>query len=56
MIFLPASFVATVFGMNIGEIAPGTLGSISRYIEIAVPLTITTVWLLEETWLASSPY
>ncbi|TFK31449.1 hypothetical protein BDQ12DRAFT_694125 [Crucibulum laeve] len=46
MIFLPASFVAAVFGMNVGEIAPGTLGTIAHYVEIAVPLTIITIWVI----------
>ncbi|KAH9474784.1 hypothetical protein JR316_0013249 [Psilocybe cubensis] len=30
MVFLPASFVATVFGMNIAEIAPGTNGTLAH--------------------------
>ncbi|KAJ7057068.1 cora-like Mg2+ transporter protein-domain-containing protein [Mycena amicta] len=44
MIFLPASFVAGIFGMNIAEINPGTLGSLGHYFETALPLTLVTIW------------
>ncbi|PPQ80936.1 hypothetical protein CVT26_014746 [Gymnopilus dilepis] len=46
MVFLPASFVAGVFGMNVSEINPGTLGTMARYVEIALPLTIATIWIV----------
>ncbi|KAJ7788296.1 hypothetical protein B0H14DRAFT_2949200 [Mycena olivaceomarginata] len=46
MIFLPASLVAAIFGMNIHEIAPGTRGSLSHYFEIALPLTLVTFWVV----------
>ncbi|KAJ7130139.1 hypothetical protein C8R44DRAFT_61600 [Mycena epipterygia] len=46
MTFLPASFVAAVFGMNIKEIVPETHGSISHYFETAVPLTLVTIWIV----------
>ncbi|TFK31450.1 hypothetical protein BDQ12DRAFT_694126 [Crucibulum laeve] len=46
MVFLPASFVAAVFGMNVGEISPGTLGTLPHYVETAVPLTVTTIWII----------
>ncbi|KAF7343483.1 hypothetical protein MVEN_01781200 [Mycena venus] len=46
MVFLPASFVAAIFSMNIREIAPGTHGSLSHYFETAFPLTIVTVWVV----------
>jgi len=46
MIFLPASFVAAVFGMNVKNFSPGTLGTITHYIEIAMPLTIATIWVI----------
>jgi len=46
MIFLPASFVAGIFGMNIHEIVPGTHGSLSHYFETAFPLTFVTVWVV----------
>ncbi|KAH0579219.1 hypothetical protein H2248_003369 [Termitomyces sp. 'cryptogamus'] len=46
MFFLPASLVATIFGMNVGEINPGTYGTIPHYLAIAVPLTIITCWAI----------
>ncbi|KAF7985517.1 hypothetical protein HWV62_3737 [Athelia sp. TMB] len=46
MIFLPASFVAGVFGMNVVEINPGTNGTLSHYAATAIPLTIVTIWLI----------
>ncbi|KAF9037772.1 hypothetical protein BJ165DRAFT_1416932 [Panaeolus papilionaceus] len=46
MFFLPASFVAAVFGMNVDEIAPDTNGTLPHYVETALPLTITTVWII----------
>jgi len=46
MIFLPASFVAAVFGMNVREISPDTLGSLSHYVETALSLTLLTVWVI----------
>ncbi|KAF7292873.1 hypothetical protein MIND_01186300 [Mycena indigotica] len=44
MVFLPASFVAAVFGMNVGEINPGTKGTWGHYFETALPLTLATIW------------
>ncbi|KAF6751709.1 hypothetical protein DFP72DRAFT_906906 [Ephemerocybe angulata] len=46
MIFLPASFVAAVFGMNVAEINPGTLGTIPHYVAVAIPFTIFTIWVI----------
>ncbi|KAJ7135427.1 hypothetical protein C8R43DRAFT_1020979 [Mycena crocata] len=46
MIFLPASFVAAIFGMNIKEISPETHGSLPHYFETALPLTFLTVWVV----------
>ncbi|KAJ6591097.1 hypothetical protein DFH09DRAFT_1138560 [Mycena vulgaris] len=46
MVFLPASFVAAVFGMNIREIVPDTKGSLSHYFETAMPLTFLTIWVV----------
>ncbi|KAL4063406.1 cora-like Mg2+ transporter protein-domain-containing protein [Scleroderma citrinum] len=45
-IFLPASFVAGVFGMNVSEINPGTAESLIHYIEATIALTIFTAWLI----------
>ncbi|KAF9011851.1 hypothetical protein BDQ17DRAFT_1344969 [Cyathus striatus] len=46
MVFLPASFVAGVFGMNVGEIAPGTHGTLGHYVETAISLTVATIWII----------
>ena len=35
-----------VFGMNIGEFNPGSLGSLPVYISISIPLTVVTVWII----------
>ncbi|THU97656.1 hypothetical protein K435DRAFT_662456 [Dendrothele bispora CBS 962.96] len=46
MVFLPASFVAAFFGMNVKEIEPETKGTLSIYFETAIPLTALTVWIV----------
>ncbi|KAF9531382.1 hypothetical protein CPB83DRAFT_848934 [Crepidotus variabilis] len=46
MAFLPASFVAAVFGMNVTVLAPHVHGTIAHYIEAALPLTALTVWIV----------
>ncbi|KAK7441983.1 hypothetical protein VKT23_016261 [Stygiomarasmius scandens] len=46
MIFLPASFVAAFFGMNVKEIAPDTHGTLHIYFETAIPLTGLTIWVV----------
>ncbi|KAF9260451.1 hypothetical protein L218DRAFT_962611 [Marasmius fiardii PR-910] len=46
MIFLPASFVAAVFGMNVHEIVPDTNQSLPHYFAVALPLTAATIWLV----------
>ncbi|KAF9007638.1 hypothetical protein BDQ17DRAFT_1351039 [Cyathus striatus] len=46
MVFLPATFVATAFGMNIREISPDTVGTLAHYMAAAVPLTAITIWLI----------
>ncbi|KAJ7083656.1 hypothetical protein B0H15DRAFT_850296 [Mycena belliarum] len=46
MVFLPASFAAAVFGMNVKEITPGTNGTLPHYIALVIPLTAVTVWLI----------
>ncbi|KAF8553795.1 hypothetical protein OG21DRAFT_1463498 [Imleria badia] len=45
MIFLPASFLANVFSMNVTEINPPTTGSLIRYVEVTVGLTVLTSWV-----------
>ncbi|KAJ3788735.1 hypothetical protein GGU10DRAFT_345580 [Lentinula aff. detonsa] len=46
MIFLPASFVAGVFGMNVKELSGQTLGTLPHYFAAAFPLTAITVWMV----------
>ncbi|KIJ63179.1 hypothetical protein HYDPIDRAFT_113782 [Hydnomerulius pinastri MD-312] len=46
MVFLPASFIASVFGMNVMEINPGTKENLSHYAEATVALTLLTAWLV----------
>ncbi|KAJ3779004.1 hypothetical protein FB446DRAFT_711796 [Lentinula raphanica] len=46
MIFLPASFVAGVFGMNVKELSAQTLGTLPHYFAAAFPLTAVTVWIV----------
>ncbi|KAF6751710.1 hypothetical protein DFP72DRAFT_1172115 [Ephemerocybe angulata] len=46
MIFLPASFIATVFGMNVKEMVPETLGTLPHYLETALTLTLATAWII----------
>jgi len=52
MIFLPASFTASVFGMNVREINPGSLESITRYVWVSFLLTFVTTWIV----IAVQPY
>ncbi|KAG2159248.1 uncharacterized protein EDB93DRAFT_1324706 [Suillus bovinus] len=52
MIFLPASFTASVFGMNVREINPGSLESIKRYVWVSFLLTLVTTWVV----VAVQPY
>ncbi|KAJ7176479.1 hypothetical protein C8R46DRAFT_889831 [Mycena filopes] len=46
MFFLPASFAASVFGMNVKEITPGTRGTLAHYIAFALPMTAITIWVI----------
>ncbi|KAF8218269.1 hypothetical protein K438DRAFT_1556156 [Mycena galopus ATCC 62051] len=46
MFFLPASFAAAVFGMNIKILAPGTNGTLAHYFAFALPTTALTVWFI----------
>ena len=32
--------------MNVGEINPGTTGTISQYLALTLPLTIVTAWII----------
>ncbi|KAG6827522.1 hypothetical protein H0H92_011435 [Tricholoma furcatifolium] len=48
MLFLPGSFMASVFGMNVRTFSsdPNIKGTLLHYIEWAIPLTLITVWLI----------
>ncbi|KAH7925847.1 hypothetical protein BV22DRAFT_404743 [Leucogyrophana mollusca] len=46
LIFLPASFIAGVFGMNVKEINPGSFETLTHYIEASIALTLLTAWLV----------
>ncbi|KZV92283.1 hypothetical protein EXIGLDRAFT_718560 [Exidia glandulosa HHB12029] len=45
MIYLPASFIASVFGMNVAEIVPQTNGTLAHYFAATIPLAALTVWI-----------
>ncbi|KAG1883344.1 hypothetical protein F4604DRAFT_285195 [Suillus subluteus] len=46
MIFLPASFLASVFGMNVGEFSDGGLQTLAHYAEVTVSLTLLTIYVV----------
>jgi hypothetical protein len=46
MVFLPATFAATAFGMNIRELVGDTRGTLAHYAETAIPLTLLTIYLI----------
>ncbi|KAG1718353.1 cora-like Mg2+ transporter protein-domain-containing protein [Suillus paluster] len=46
MIFLPASFIASVFGMNVREIIGGATETIGHYAIVSVAFTVVTAWLV----------
>ncbi|KAF4613938.1 hypothetical protein D9613_007713 [Agrocybe pediades] len=46
MVFLPATFVATIFGMNISSLQDGSLGTPAEYLAVAIPLTAVTIWVI----------
>ncbi|KAG0693594.1 hypothetical protein DFH29DRAFT_1007170 [Suillus ampliporus] len=52
MVFLPASFTASIFGMNVAEINPGSLETIARYVEVTFMMTFITTWVV----IAVQPY
>ncbi|KAF7372851.1 hypothetical protein MSAN_00491100 [Mycena sanguinolenta] len=45
MFFLPATFVAGVFGMNVSGLG-ADVTTLLNYVEIAIPLTVVTIWIL----------
>jgi len=46
MIFLPGSFMAGVFGMNVIELNSGTYGTLGTYVAATLPLTLVTIWII----------
>ncbi|KAF7368937.1 hypothetical protein MVEN_00219900 [Mycena venus] len=46
MFFLPASFVATAFGMNINVLVKESRGTLAHYAAFALPLTAITIWII----------
>jgi hypothetical protein len=46
MIFLPASFVAAVFGMNVREITDDATETLSHYAAVSIAFTVLTAWLV----------
>lgn len=46
MIFLPASFIASVFGMNVREIIGGATETLAHYAMVSVSFTVLTAWLV----------
>ncbi|KAF8236165.1 hypothetical protein L208DRAFT_1391284 [Tricholoma matsutake] len=46
MVYLPASFVAGVFGMNVREIVPNTTGTLGHYVATALSFTAASVWII----------
>ncbi|KAG1727015.1 hypothetical protein EDB19DRAFT_1751139 [Suillus lakei] len=46
MIFLPASFVAAVFGMNVREITDDATETLSHYAVVSISFTVLTAWLV----------
>jgi len=46
MVFLPATFVAGAFGMNVSEINPGSKPTLLNYVSTIIPLTAVTIWIV----------
>lgn len=38
--------VQTVFGMNVTELNDGSKPNVARYLELAIPLTAVTIWII----------
>jgi Mg2+ and Co2+ transporter CorA len=56
MVFLPASFVATVFGMNIQSLQDGSRGTVPHYLAVALPLTAVSIWIIMALHTTSSRF
>ncbi|KAJ8080667.1 hypothetical protein PM082_017501 [Marasmius tenuissimus] len=46
MVFLPASYTASAFGMNVKEVTNEGQSGVVVYIAVAIPLTIVTIWVI----------
>jgi len=46
MVFLPASLIASVFGMNVKEINSGSLETLAHYVETTISLTLFTIYVV----------
>ncbi|KAF8811269.1 hypothetical protein BYT27DRAFT_7134272 [Phlegmacium glaucopus] len=46
MVFFPASFAATVFGMNVTVLNPTSTATLGQYCGLVVPLTMLTIWIV----------
>ncbi|KAG2071272.1 hypothetical protein BDR04DRAFT_1098684 [Suillus decipiens] len=46
MVFLPTSFLASVFGMNVTDFTTGGLQTLDRYVEFTLSLTLFTVYVV----------
>jgi len=46
MVFLPATFVSSLFGMNVQEIVPNTSGTLMHYFVTAISFTLLSVWVI----------
>ncbi|KAK1231177.1 hypothetical protein PQX77_005703 [Marasmius sp. AFHP31] len=46
MVFLPASYTASAFGMNVKEVTDEGHSGVVVYIAVAIPLTIVTIWVI----------
>ncbi|KAH7106495.1 hypothetical protein BKA62DRAFT_687314 [Auriculariales sp. MPI-PUGE-AT-0066] len=45
-VFLPPTFIATIFGMNLDKITEGGKGTLTEYLAIILPLIAGTLWLM----------
>jgi len=46
MVFLPAAFVANLFGMNVTDLVPNTSGTVGRYLWTAFIFTSLSIWVI----------
>ncbi|KAK1231178.1 hypothetical protein PQX77_005704 [Marasmius sp. AFHP31] len=46
MVFLPASYTASAFGMNVKEVTHDDNPGVVVYVAVAIPLTVLTIWVI----------